>query len=171
MVLLDNGLVDEPQTPENPRNISIVMGADYPAVQKPDLVELDTVELDDSTQVIGVEVDGQPVAFVLDAMTRPDRHIVSTMIKGKPLAVTYCDLADCARVLTNDAKELIPLRVGGLDDQNQMILLLNGQLYGQSSGALPLQDQPFARMDLKQWRELHPSSKIYLGDTEEPNGV
>ncbi|QDV82167.1 hypothetical protein [Planctomycetes bacterium TBK1r] len=48
----------------------------------------------------------------------------SRMLKDKPLSVTSCDLVDCVCVLTNDDDKPIPLHVGGLDIENQMVFLL-----------------------------------------------
>jgi hypothetical protein len=68
------------------------------------------------------------------------------------------------RVLSRDGDAPIPLRVGGLDVDDQMVLLLDGQRYGQESAAIPLCDVPFERTTLGKWKAKHPHSQIYVGE-------
>ena len=142
------------------------MVVDYPGVEAPKLLAVDSANLPASTQIVGVEVDGEFCAFVLNSMLNPRHHIVNMMLNERPLSVTYCDLVDCVRVLTNDDKKPISLHVGGLDVDNQMVFLLGDKRYGQSSNGLPLLDHPFDRMTLGEWKDLHPTTKLYVG----PNG-
>ncbi len=139
------------------------MVADFPGVEQPTLLDVESVELPLSTPIVGVEVDGEFCAFVLESMLDPRHHIVNLMLKRTPLSVTYCNLVDCVRVLTRDSETPIPLRVGGLDVDRQMVLLLDETRYGQSSGELPLQDHEFVRMTLSEWANLHPATKVYVG--------
>lgn len=136
--------------------------AEYPGVEQPRLSQAGDVTLPESTQVVGIEVDGDAFAFVLDSMLEPTRHIANLCVGGTAVSVTYCNLVDCVRVLTDHSAAPIPLHVGGLDVDDQMVLLLNGQRYGQLSAGLPLTDYPFRRMNFSQWKTLHPNTKVYV---------
>ena len=149
---------------------------DMPGVSDPELVDASEVELPDSTDVIGIEVGGKAIAFDLQSMGKPERHIVNLLVDQQPISVTYCNLVDCVRVFkrreNSDSKQtedsdaaergVIPLRVGGLDIDRQMVLLLEGERYGQESPSIPLIDHPHRRTSLGQWKRLHPHTCIYL---------
>ena len=136
---------------------------DYPGVTAPDMLNADAVELPASTEIVGVEINGEFCAFVLNSMLSPRKHIVNLVIDESPLSVTYCNLVDCVRVLTREGNGAIPLSVGGLDVDNQLVLLLGDLHYGQSSPGLPLNDYPFDRMTWGKWKAQHPTTKIYVG--------
>lgn len=53
------------------------MLGDYPGVSDPLLVQATKSDLPESTEVIGIEVEGQHYAFVLNSMLKPEHHIVS----------------------------------------------------------------------------------------------
>ena len=144
------------------------MLVDFPGVDQPDLVDASESELPESTQIIGIEVDGQFCAIVLQSMLDPERHIVNMIFNQKPVSATYCNLVDCVRVLTDARESPIPLHVGGVDIDSQMVFLLDGQRYGQSSKGLPLADHQFDRMELGQWQRLHPTTRIYMGTSVRP---
>jgi hypothetical protein len=137
---------------------------DYPGVMAPTLVESGETILPDSARVFGIVVNGQALAFARDAMVRPTRHIVNLMIGRQPVSATYCDLVNCARVLTRTKGTApIDLHVGGLDENDQLVLLLDKVRYGQSSSALPLEDVEFEDTTLDEWRREHPETLIYEG--------
>ena len=111
--------------------------------------------------MIGIEVDGRFIALVMEKMMDPLAHIVNMNFGGeKSVSVSYCYLADCVRVVSKESKTPIPLHVGGMDVDNQMVYLLDGERYGQMSPVLPLADYPFERTTLGDWRKLHPHSQI-----------
>ncbi len=134
----------------------------FPGIDQPLLNDLSDVDLPDLTPVVGVEVNGQSCAFVLNDMKDPATHIVNLIMQGKSISVAYCDLVDCVRVVSDDSQRPIPLHVGGLDVDQQLVLLLNGERYGQESPDLPLQDYPFVRMSLLEWKQLHPDTRVYI---------
>lgn len=146
------------------------MVVDFPGIQDPPLKLAAHSNLPDSTRVIGIEVNGEPCAIVLGAMVDPARHIINLVLNHQPVSVTYCDLADCVRVLTDERKAAIPLRVGGLDMDDQMVLLFENQRYAQLSMKLPLQDFPFVRTNLGAWMILHPASLVIGGNTLNDSG-
>jgi hypothetical protein len=139
---------------------------DFPGVQQPDLWQASEVELSDEASVVGLEVDGQYCAFVLDAMRDPARHIVNMVMNHQTVSVTYCDLVDCVRVLQSDSPSPVDLHVGGLDINQQMVFLLDGQRYGQSSPDLPLLDYPYVRTTWGQWKQQHPSTQVCRPSTQ-----
>ena len=136
---------------------------DHPGIDSRSLKTLPEDYLVDSTPVIGIEVDGEPMAFVMEKMMDPKAHIVNLNFKHKKsISVTYCYLVDCVRVLAEDAEDPIPLHVGGLDVDKQMVFLLNGERYSQMSPDLPLADYPFKRTTLGNWKRLHPDTRICM---------
>ncbi len=139
---------------------------EFPGVKNPELIRPENASLPDSTPVVGVEVDGAACAFVLSAMNDPSRHIVNLMINQKPVSVTYCNYADCVRVLSQESNQPISLQVGGLDVDNQMVFLFQDQRYGQQSRAIPLSDYPFQRTTLGDWQQAHPETLVYVGDVQ-----
>jgi hypothetical protein len=132
----------------------------YPGVEQPDLVEIGDIDLPGDTEIVGVEVDGHPCAFVLDKMKDPARHIVNLVLNRHAVSVTYCDLVDCVRVLSDESKTPLPLHVGGLDVNRQMVFLYKGNRYGQQSAALPLTDYPYSRTTLGDWIRHHPNTRV-----------
>lgn len=142
---------------------------DLPGVLQPELMEIDEVQLPDSTVVVGVDISGKSYAFAIDAMMQAEDHIVNLMLNETPVSVTYCDLVDCVRVLKSDDKTPPPLRVGGLDVDNQLVFLFNEERYGQESTGLPLEDVPFTRTTLGDWKLRNPGTRIYIGQTQYPH--
>lgn len=134
---------------------------DHPGVDQPDLNQIDDLDLVDATPVIGIEIEGDSIAFVMEKMVDPRAHIVNlNFAEERSVSVSYCYLADCVRVLSKESNKPIPLHVGGMDVDNQMVFLLEGERYGQSSPVLPLADYPFSRTTLGDWKASHPQSKI-----------
>lgn len=143
------------------------MVLDIAGVKHPDLVAASELQLNSDEEVIGVEFQGKAFAFVKRGMHDPTTHIANLLVDGKPLSVTYCSMAQCARVVTADERdEPLDLRVGGLDIHSQMVLLFEEQRFGQASMQLPLNDQPFQQMTLGEWTKRHPSTSVYLGDVQ-----
>jgi hypothetical protein len=134
----------------------------FAGIDQPMLNESSGVDLPDLTPVVGVEVNGESCAFVLHQMRDPATHIVNLIMNDKAISVAYCDLVDCVRVVSDDSDKPIPLHVGGLDVDQQLVLLLNGERYGQESADLPLQDHPFVRTSWLEWKQLHPDTRVYL---------
>ncbi len=134
---------------------------EFPGVDHPSMVSKDHIALASETPIVGIEVSGEAYAFVLDSMSDPRTHIVNLYVHGVAISVTYCNLSDCIRVLTTEGKELLPLGVGGLDVDNQLVLLWQGIRYGQSSTKLPLADYPFHRMKWGEWLSKYPDTRVY----------
>jgi len=140
----------------------------FEGVANPEFKEMSESNLDPDSAVVGLIVDGTPYALVIESMERIDRHIVNFTHHDQAVSVVYCDLADEVRVCTRDSAEPIPLKVGGLDIDSRLVLELDGQLYSQSSTALPLDDMPFEKTTWAEWKRKHPTSRVYLSDGGRP---
>ncbi|MCG8651390.1 MAG: DUF3179 domain-containing protein [Pirellulales bacterium] len=147
----------------------LLMVLDVPGVQDPEFQPIEQTELSPETEVIGIEVNEKAYAFVVEALSQRGKHIVNLTVDGKPLSVTYCSLSRCTRVLTTPTDspgwdgKAIDLRVGGLDRDERMVLLLAETRYAHQSDQLPLQDVPFKRVKLSEWEGSHPESLIFSG--------
>ena len=112
-----------------------------------------------------MEVDGQPCAFVLDALASKDSHVVNAVINDQAVSVSYCNLSECIRVFGDDSSsQPLSLGVGGLDEDWNMVLMLADNRYGQRSKEIPLQDVEHERTTLGEWKESHPDSLLYCGE-------
>jgi hypothetical protein len=134
---------------------------DLPGVDNPKLLDSDEAQIADETKVVGVEINNEAYAFSLGTMNAETHHIVNCLRGETPFTVTYCPMADCVRVLTREDPELIPLRLGGLNDQDMMVVLLEGIRYDQNSTGLPLKDHAYSRTTFGEWKKLHPQTKVF----------
>lgn len=163
----DDGLsyippADQPFTGEHHEPLQIVM--DVPGIVDPRFTTAMSTTLSDSDEVIGVVVGDKAYAFSRQAMIVPEKHIINFEVDGRPISVTFCEMVDQSRVLTlPPGTGSIDLHVGGMDRNYQLVFLLDGTRYGQSSTALPLEDFPFERTTLRQWIDRYPESLIYEG--------
>lgn len=137
---------------------------DYPGVTNPPALTASQVAVPDSTAIIGIERSGDALAVPLSALKHPKRHVLNLMVDETPVSITYCDLKGCVRVFSRDGASPIPLRIGGLDIDNQLVLLMDGQRYGQESKDIPLNDIRFEQTSWAQWKARYPETHIYLGD-------
>jgi len=117
------------------------------------------VDLDDAAEVIGVAIKGQARAYVLAALEFPD-HVYHDELSGKHFSVTYCDRTGCARVFQRNKGD--ELEVGGWSGTG-MMLIVDGEYWQQDLPGFPLRDLDFTRTTWAQWRQEHPSSKVYVG--------
>lgn len=142
---------------------------DIPGVDDPELVDVAESELPGATPIVGVEVGGESYAFSLQAMDQPAFHVVNLLAGTQPITVTYCPLIDCVRVFSSEDDETIPMRLGGLNEEDEMVLLLNGTRYDQRSTKLPLSDYGFQRSTLGQWKKSHPRTKVFQRKPARPS--
>lgn len=142
---------------------------DHAGIDQPPLQEIGEVQLTDETPVIGIEVAGQAIAFISEKMMDPRAHIVNLNFnQEQSVSISYCYLADCVRVLHDSSDSPIPLHVGGLDINNQMVFLYDGERYAQNSTALPFDDYPFERLTLGEWKQRHPTTKVCIPPSRVP---
>jgi hypothetical protein len=131
--------------------------------------------LRDNAEVIGVSAAGRHRAYVLQALLRPDSHVVNDLLDNVPFTVTYCDLSDCVRVFTAPQRgRPLDIAVGGSDAQQakKMLLRIGSTRYWQDTG-LPLKDNAsapfpyvkthFERTTWGKWRKAHPDTDVYVG--------
>jgi hypothetical protein len=126
-------------------------------------------------EVIGVVVNGQPRAYLLEAMWSLKECVINDVVAGQPIAVVHAADAGVIRVLTprnhrKSAKGAPPASppeltiVGALEGQ----LYLSG--YGQDfffdAQNIPLVDYPYSRCTWRVWRRAYPESDLYTGDIE-----
>lgn len=139
---------------------------DVPGISNPEFVDPENVELAPSDQVIGLVVAGKPRAYLRRALAgRAKKHIVSDSTEEGQITVTHCDLSECTRVfLERGAREPKEIRVGGLQADGTIELLIEGRRYPQREGKIPLAEFPFAETTWGDWLAKYPDSKIYVGD-------
>lgn len=136
---------------------------DHPGIDHPPLQGVDDVPLVDETPIIGIQYEDQSIALVMEKMIDPRAHIVNLNFnRSQSISVSYCYLVECVRVLHDDSIDPIPLHVGGLDIENQLVFLYQGERYSQTSPDLPLEDYPFERTTLGEWKKAHPATKICI---------
>lgn len=144
----------------------LVSVAFFPGVVEAQLVSIDESDIVDSAEVIGFKLDGQAYAFPLKNLMEIAKHVVNFKSGKRSIAVSYCDLSGCARVLSSEAEKANSLGIGGLDLNHELVLLLNGTRYGHLSEAIPMDDVDFVRVSFGEWTAMHPNSRVYQ-DSEE----
>lgn len=148
--------------PANENHKDLKVAFSLPAIENPVLIKKDQVAGKNVGFVIGILIENQPIAFSLKGMTGPGSHVVKFERNNKNFCVTYCDLVDCARVLFKPtSKGPVNMTVGGQDIDEQMVLLLDGVRYGQSSSNIPLLDHDFEVLDWSEWVQRYPNSLVY----------
>lgn len=139
---------------------------DIPGATRPNLLDANSTIVNDTDNVFGVVVNGKAYAFAFaaSAFSNSTGRILNLLIDQTPISVTYCELMGCFRVLTSDAgTNPIDLRIGGFDVACQMVFLLDGIRYDQTSTEIPLQDLPFEKTTLGDWKAQHPDTLVYEG--------
>lgn len=134
-----------------------------PGVVQPELISVAESAVPDSSEVIGFHVGDQAYAFCTDPMMEIPQHVINFQRGDRSIAVSYCDLSDCARVLSSDRATALPLGIGGLDVNSELVLLLAGERYSHRSEALPMEDVYFRRTSLGEWIGEFPETMIYVG--------
>lgn len=134
-----------------------------PGIRQPEMHAVDQVSLPDDAEVIGCLAGSLARAYLLEALTPMNGHVVNDVAGTIPVSITYCDMTDSVRAFTCDQPGApINLGIGGFMD-GQMLLQLNGRMYPQKSADVPLTEHPVERTTWGAWKALHPESVIYLG--------
>lgn len=162
---LAKGFIHSPQARPGDHHKPLRMQIDIPGVVNPPLQTRASSKLRASDPIVGVVVNGAAVAFSRATLSEPTKHIVNLQLAGKPFAVTYCDMADCTRVLTapSDSGRVVDVHAGGVDTDDQLVLLLDGVRYGQESPDIPLKDYKFEITTWQSWTERYPDTQVYGG--------
>lgn len=145
---------------ENHKDLKVSFS--LPSIENPHLKTAKEVANKNINGVIGIVVQGTPIAFSLKGMSGPGSHVVKLEKNETTFCITYCDIVHCARVFSSPvSKGIVDMTVGGQDVGEQMVLLLNGIRYGQSSHNIPLNEHPFELTDWSEWVQKYPSSMVY----------
>lgn len=121
---------------------------------------VDKVELPGNAEIIAVEIAGQSYAFPKRFMEGVGDHIASDVLKGLPLAVTYCNETECVRVFTDEKSDKkIELDQFGLQDGG-LAVQLEGKVYAQESEDIPLADYPFQIARWAEWKTANPNGLV-----------
>jgi hypothetical protein len=141
----------------------------FPGIEQPETLSANDVDLEDDAEVLGIHVSGKYRAYVVTALSALSSHVVNDLIAETAVSVTYCDRADCARVLTKSTNgNTIKLMIGGFMD-GKMAVQLDGVFYPQDSKDIPLTDLPFERTTWKKWKASHPETDVYTGSFPPPS--
>jgi hypothetical protein len=141
-----------------------------PGIRKPPVRAAADAGLQDSDPVVGVVVAGKARAYSLAALSPNGRHVVNDVVGGVPVTVTYCDLARCLRVHTDEGKhDALDMSQAGRGTDGLMVTY-GGRVYSQATGQessggdpLPLKGLPHEQTTWKAWREKHPETEVYTG--------
>lgn len=155
-------------------DVSSSAGLRVPGVSDPSFCPPELVNLPPDTKVIGVEMNGQTRAYVVEAfevhhVDAPEDlsvHVVNDTLGETPIAITHCNRTRLTRVLTNipdGGSSLSPVDVCVGGWQNGMLLVVDDEMYSQHAREVPLIDVPFLTTTWSRWREQHPESLVYTG--------
>ena len=138
-----------------------------PGVVQPPVVDPPNVPWKDEEEVVGVTVNGQSRAYLVEALSRPDYHVINDLIGLVPVSITYCNINRCARAFTQEgAKRPLDIAIGGQHNLRELLLMVNGGTVpsGQPPALrarrwlrlLPLPTRPFDRHNLGKVEEASP---------------
>ena len=118
----------------------------------------------DTEQVIGITIGDEHRAYIVNAFAPLGQKVINDLINEIPLAITYCDIYERARVFTSTERgEYLHVGLGGWMNK-EMFFYFENVRFSQSSENAPLPDYPYIITTWGQWLEVHPDSRIYLGD-------
>jgi hypothetical protein len=149
---------------------------DLPGIIQPPTTRADEAQVGADEEIVGIVVNGRARAYRLKALLDPKQHIINDLIDDLPLTVAHCDVSNCTRVYAGRRGEPpLDIAQAGLWNSD-MIVKIKGFYYQHRNGApsggdtdippLPCRAYPFLRMSWKQWKEQHPQTDIYVGDTK-----
>lgn len=119
-------------------------------------------DLPDHVRVMGVEVDGQFRAYLVEGMAEFDQHLVHDEINGRQISVVYCDKTDTCRAFDRADFDEETFLMGGWSGK-QLLLKLGTDEYELDSDKIPLSDYPLQRMTWGEWKKAHPDSLLFEG--------
>lgn len=134
-------------------------------------------QLMDSAVVIGLTVNNQHRAYLMETLLGPSSHVINDQIKKIPVTVTYCTLDDCIRVFTDTkSKKALAITSAGLNSMRpkKMLIRVGEKTFWQDnllpllpsdSTKFPLETLQFERTTWGQWRQKHPNTDLYVGQT------
>jgi hypothetical protein len=144
-----------------------------PGVAQPPVVDPRAVPWKGEDAVVGVTVNGQSRAYLVEALSRPDYHIINDLIGLVPVSITYCNINRCARAFTQEgAKSPLDIAVGGQHNLRELLLLVDGARFhqddlkpydpGHGPASFPYQQVPLTITTWGKWKKLHPDTQASL---------
>jgi hypothetical protein len=122
------------------------------------------LSIPDTEPVLGVLVDNQPRAYVLQAFSGSvQRALLHDNSGENPVVVSCCGRTMTVRVFSGGEQPLPMIQLGGWRADQTSELLVNGQGYSQKSDTLPLPELPFEQTTWGAWKEAHPDTRVYTG--------
>lgn len=130
--------------------------------------------LRDSDRVIGLHVDGAPLAIPLNILWH--HEIVNLTVAGRDLAVTHCPLTGSSLAFDRAAADGAEFGVSGLLYRNNLLMydraadqslwpqMVRGARCGSRDGTA-LAMVPIVEMRWDAWRALHPTTRVVGADT------
>jgi hypothetical protein len=126
-------------------------------------------------EVIGVVVNGQPRAYLLEAMRPLNECVVNDVVAGQPISIIHAEEMGVIRVLV--PREFRKIRTSTTEAEPvdlKIVGTIEGYLYLSGDGKeffyddmqIPLVDYPFSRCTWRVWRRAYPNSDLYSGSIE-----
>lgn len=136
---------------------------EIPGISNPQLLTADAVSLADEALIVGFVVNDQARAYVIEALTPAEAHVVNELCGQTPISVTYCPGTKAVRVFSGKPAEApLALAATNLPDAG-LSLVLDGQTYEHSSGTIPLDDVDFVQTEWIAWKTEHPDTQVFVG--------
>lgn len=128
------------------------------------LVAGEGLSIPDTEPILGVVVDDQPRAYVLQAFSGSvQRSLLHDNSGEHPVVVSCCGRTMTIRVFGGGEQPLPVIQLGGWRADQTQELLINGQGHSQKSETLPLPDLAFEQTTWGAWKQAHPDSRVYTG--------
>lgn len=132
-------------------------------VVAPAIVAARDASVPSQAAVVGVVVDGQARAYLLDALATPESHLVHDTIAGKPIAVTFCDSTGYARCLRAPPDTAATdLKLAGFM-KDELHFAYCGKYYAHDSLDVPFDDLEFTSTNWETRRSMYPQTNLYTG--------
>ncbi len=150
-----------------------------PGVMQPPVADPLEISWSSEEEVVGVTVNGQSRAYLVEVLSRPDYHIINDLIGLVPVSITYCNINRCARAFTQEgAKTPLDLAVGGQHNLRELLLMVNGARFhqddlkpydpGHDPAAFPYQQVPLTVTTWGKWKNLHPDTQASVPRSPAP---
>lgn len=145
-----------------------------PGIRPPALYRADQVPLSASDEVVGIIINGQPRAYLLEAMRDLLHSVVNDVVGGRPVSIVRDANEGQVRVLVARKKRRrnysvhgepssLPVGIAG-EIGGQLLFSYRGEDYFVGEEAPGLTDYPHARCTWASWREAYPETDVYVGE-------
>ncbi len=133
------------------------------------------ITLSQNDEVVGVLVNGQPRAYLLDALRDLSHCVVNDVVGERAVAVIYAADEQRIRVLVSRRKQgVAPTSSGepallnvGITGEigGQLMISYRGQDFFSDEPLQGLSDYPFSHCTWSTWRHAYPDTDIYIGES------